>query len=218
LNCRRSLRCLATRKVPIMISYLPVVDNTVSILRDVCDAISREGLDAGAAILRSKLPFEARPPKSRKYTPTQCTRIFFRDGFLDRYSGAKLVFPGTLRLLSKRFSREFPYHRNWRMDACHWAYYELFPTVDHKVPITRDGTNDEENLVTTSQLHNSAKAHFLIEELGWTLHPPGNPQEWDGLTSWFVSQVQHDELQSDKPIAQWYRAAKSSLKKYHLSG
>ena len=98
------------------------------------------------------------------------------------------------------------------MDACHWAFYELFPTVDHKVPNTRGGKNDDENLVTTSQIHNSAKANFLLEELGWALHPQGNVQEWDGLTSWFVSQIQHDELlKSDKSLAQWYRAAKGSL-------
>jgi hypothetical protein len=135
----------------------------------------------------------------RRYTPSQCTAIFFRDGFIDRYSGARLIFPGTLRLLSKILKDDFPYHRNWRTDACHWAFYELFPTVDHKVPITRGGTNDPENLMTTSQLNNSAKANFLIEELRWTLHDPGNPQEWDGLTSWFVSQIQRDKmLLSDK--------------------
>jgi hypothetical protein len=197
------------------------MDNSVSILRDVCDAISREGQEAGAAILRSKLPFEARPPKSRKYTgPAKCIPIFFRDGFIDRYSGAKLVFPGTLRLLSELFKDEFPYHLHWRTDACHWAYYELSPTVDHKVPITRCGTNDPddpENLMTTSQLNNSAKANFLIEELCWTLHPKGNPQEWDGLTSWFVNQIQHTERQSNKSLAEWYRAAKISLRQYGLT-
>ena len=197
-----------------------MTDNSVSILRDVCDAISREGTNAAAAILRSGLPFKARPAESRRYTPGQCTRIFFRDGFLDRYSGTKLVFPGTLRLLSELFKHDFPYHRNWRMDACHSAYYELYPTVDHKVPITLGGTNDDENLVTTSQLNNSRKANFLIEDLGWTLHPQGNPQEWDGLSNWFVSQIQqHDELlQSNKSLVGWYRAAKTSLRQYRLSG
>jgi hypothetical protein len=195
-----------------------VTDNSTSILMDVCDAIAREGQDAGGAILRCKLPFTARSAESRKYAHSQCTKIFFRDGFIDRYTGAKLVFPETLRLLSNFFPHDFPYHRNWRMDACHAAYYELFPTVDHKVPITRKGTNDENNLVTTSQLNNSRKANFLIEELGWTLHPQGNPQGWDGLTSWFVGQIQqHNELQSDRSLTQWYRAAEANLRQYGLS-
>jgi hypothetical protein len=73
-------------------------------------------------------------------------------------------------------------------------------------------------LVTTSQLNNSRKANFLIEELGWTLHPQGNPQEWDGLTSWFVGQIQqHNELQSDRSLTQWYRAAEANLRQYGLS-
>jgi hypothetical protein len=33
--------------------------------------------------------------------------VFARDGFVDRYSGERLVFPGTLRLLAKLLPNEF---------------------------------------------------------------------------------------------------------------
>ena len=29
------------------------------------------------------------------------------------------------------------------------------------------------------------KAHWRLEDLDWTLHPPGDPQQSDGLLSWF---------------------------------
>ncbi|MFZ1427770.1 MAG: hypothetical protein WAS21_13460 [Geminicoccaceae bacterium] len=48
--------------------------------------------------------------------------MFTRDGFVDRYSGERLVFPGTLRLLAKLLPNEFPFHSNWRTDACHFAF------------------------------------------------------------------------------------------------
>ena len=52
-------------------------------------------------------------------------RVYQRDGFVDRYSGHRLVFPAALRALSELLPNEFPHHANWRMDACHFAYYEL---------------------------------------------------------------------------------------------
>jgi hypothetical protein len=65
--------------------------------------------------------------------------------------------------------------------------WDLFPTVDHKVPVSRGGNPDDlDNWITTSMLRNSAKANFTLEELGWALHPPGSLDEWDGLTGWFL--------------------------------
>ena len=95
------------------------------------------------------------------------TRVFARDGFVDRYSGDKLVFPGTLlRLLSALMPDEFPAHPNWKMSASHVMYWELCPTIDHLVPVARGGADNESNYVTISMLRNSAKAHWTLEELG----------------------------------------------------
>src|SRR5262245_64338066 len=65
----------------------------------------------------------------RKYSDEQKTRLFLRDGFIDRYSGDRLVYPGVLRLLSHLFPEDFPYHPNWKYGVCHLWYWELYPTV-----------------------------------------------------------------------------------------
>ena len=67
------------------------------------------------------------------------------------------------------------------MSETHMIYWELFPTVDHVVPIARGGGDDESNWVTTSMLHNSAKSNWKLEELGWQLLPAGDIEQWDGL-------------------------------------
>ena len=82
--------------------------------------------------------------------------------------------------------QEFPAHPNWKMSASHVMYWELCATIDHLVPVSRGGADDKSNYVTTSVLRNSAKAHWTLEELGWTLHPPGLMGSWDGLMGWFL--------------------------------
>ena len=63
--------------------------------------------------------------------------IYRRDGFIDRYSGRRVVFPGTLRLISLLFPAEFPIDPNWNGNP---ALYRLCPTIDHIVPLMRGGT------------------------------------------------------------------------------
>jgi hypothetical protein len=104
--------------------------------------------------------------------------VFARDGFIDRYSGRRLVFPGTLRLPSRILPLEFLFHNNWKTDACHFAFYELFPTIDHLVPVSRGGADNESNWVSTSMIRNAAKSNFTVEELGWQTAPPGSLREW----------------------------------------
>ena len=53
-------------------------------------------------------------------------------------------------------------------------YWALYPTLDHVLPIARGGTDTPDNWVLTSQQMNSAKAHWTLEELRWTLLPPGS--------------------------------------------
>lgn len=114
-------------------------------------------------------------------------QVFTRDGYVDRYSGQRLIFPGTLRLLSALMPEEFPSHPNWKMSESHLVYWELFPTIDHVVPVARGGSDDKTNWITTSMLKNSAKANWTLDELGWSLFPPGAIEEWDGLTRWFIN-------------------------------
>ena len=172
------------------------------------------GLNAQAVeIIEQNYPFRPVTPVKRKYTYLEQTTLFYRDGFIDRYSGRRLVFPGALRLLSRLLgSPTFSYHPNWKMDSCHQAFWELFPTVDHLEPVARGGSNEFSNWVTTSQILNSAKSMWTIEELGWSLHPCGDLSEWDGLTDWFIRSINKNPrlLETDPAYLKgWLKAAQT---------
>lgn len=183
-----------------------------AVLADVCGALLRDDRDAARTIACAEYPFVRQEKAGRAYTEIESMRVFLRDHFTDRYSGARLVFPGTLRLLSRLMPDEFPAHPNWKMSASHIAYWELFPTVDHVVPVARGGTDDESNWVTTSMLRNSAKSNWTLEELGWPLLAAETKNTWDGLVGFCQDYLAtHPEHLSDKYIARWHRAAKTTL-------
>ncbi|HYC91026.1 MAG TPA: HNH endonuclease [Thermoanaerobaculia bacterium] len=174
----------------------------------VCALLEEENLAGAADVLRREYPFTPAETVERKYGDQEALKVFLRDGFIDRYSGAPLVFPGVLRVLAMRLPAEFPYHPNWKMTATHMAFWELSPTVDHIVPIARGGVDAEPNWVTTSMLRNSAKANWTLEESGWQLLPPGDLRVWDGLLAWFRRAIaSHPELLQNSRIAAWHRAA-----------
>jgi hypothetical protein len=137
--------------------------------------------------------------------------VFVRDGFTDRYSGAPLVFPGTLRAISILLPTEFPYHRNWRQSETHPAFWELSPTIDHVVPLARGGLDEEANVVTTSMVRNAAKSNWLLRELGWPeeLAPPR--AGWDGLLPWFLIALERfPALGQDPSLKGWYTVARGA--------
>ncbi|QHE73883.1 HNH endonuclease [Rhodococcus sp. WAY2] len=187
-----------------------VAGEKAEILVRVCAALEEDEAGRAKVILGGEYPFVATLKATRKYTERQCLRVFYRDGFLDRYSGTKLVHPGALRTLSKIIPDEFPAHPNWSMSQTHFAYWELFPTIDHVVPVTRGGADEEANWVTTSMLRNSAKAHWTLDELGWPLVTAGSSTAWDGLTGWFVRYTDHHpQLAADPYLGKWLRATKA---------
>jgi hypothetical protein len=158
--------------------------------------------------LRAEYPFIAISPAGRRYTAAESLRVFRRDGFLDRYSGQRLVFPGILRLLSRLLPQEFPFHPNWKMAETHPAYWELFPTIDHVLPVSRGGPDSDENWITTSMLRNAAKSNWTLEELGWSPCPAGSLADWDGLTTLFVDFVDSKRsVLDDAYLRRWYSAA-----------
>ena len=138
--------------------------------------------------------------------------VIMRDGFVDRYSGERLVFPPVLRVISLVLPVDFPFHPNWKTDVTHPAFWEVGATVDHLVPVTRGGADDEANWVTTSMARNSAKMNWTLDELGWRLHAPGNIRRWDGMLGWFVGYAQAHPLVLEVPnVRQWHRAAQQVL-------
>jgi hypothetical protein len=88
--------------------------------------------------------------------------VFLRDGFIDRYAGDKLLFPGIFRILKLELPHAFPYYLKWKMNETHIVYWELFPTIDHIFPIARGGQD-------LSMLRNSAISNWTLEEMGWPL-------------------------------------------------
>src|SRR5688500_15698751 len=136
--------------------------NTSQTIIDICAALQHDRQNDAAALIHSHYPFHTSVAVGRNYSPFEATCLFIRDGFIDRYSGQRLIFTPVLRVISQLFPTDFPYHTNWKMSACHIAYYELAPTVDHVVPVTRSGSDDETNWVTTCMVRNSAKANWTL--------------------------------------------------------
>ena len=156
------------------------------VLADICSALSLGDRKVAANIARVEYPFVPRQTASRRYSQLRSTTIFARDGFIDRYFGTRLVFPGTLILLSKLLPEELPAHPTFRVGESHFMFWELWPAVDHLIPLARGGADEDTNLFSTSVLHNDQKGHYTLEELGWGLQSPGRLMEWDGLIHWFV--------------------------------
>ena len=185
-------------------------DNEVGIIAisEVCNALLENNLDKGREIIQNKYPHK-KPLKTRKsFTKKEQLAIFMRDGFIDRYSGDKLIFPGVLCILSYLLPDVFPYQTHGKTDECHQAWWNLFPSIDHIIPLAFGGTNDEENLVCTSMKRNMAKSTSTLEEIGWKIYPPGNLEDWDGLLTWFVKYVgKKPELLEDNSIQSWYKVS-----------
>jgi hypothetical protein len=184
-------------------------------IRTVCDALAKGDRSSAIELLREYPRAPARRVV-RSYGAVTMTRIFVRDGFLDRYTRARLVYPPVLRLLWLILKDEFPYHPNWKTTDTHPAFWELQATVDHKDPVTLGGPNDDDNLVTTSMARNNAKMNYTLQELGWTLYDPGRFEDWDGLLHWFLRYPARETgLLDDGRVDRWYhtwqRAAKLAI-------
>lgn len=183
-------------------------DHKANVVAEACSHVADGDIEAARAVIAARYPFEPFANAGRRYSTRQMLAVFVRDGFVDRYSGQRLVAGPALRLLSMIMGDDFPFHPNWRTDACHFAFWELSPTLDHVVPVSRGGADDESNWVTTSMLRNSAKANFTLDELGWELLSTGGDR-WDGMMGWFVQQVEADiAKRQDAYLRKWALAAK----------
>jgi hypothetical protein len=178
-----------------------------AVIEQVGQALISNQVAVAKDVLRDHYPFAGLTKQSRQYTKVAMLRIFHRDGFINRYAGTRLIFPGALRLISAILPSEFPFHPNWKMSVTHPAYWELLPTIDHVAPVARGGINQGTNCVPTSQLRNSAKSNWTVAELGWTLYPAGQLADWDGMTGWFCQMIEDNAALRESPyLISWYRA------------
>ncbi len=184
------------------------------IVKNILELLFSEKKQDASFLAKEKYPFIQNQIKKRQYSKYQMLKIFMRDGFIDRYSGTKLLFPGIFKILSIEFPDIFKYHRNWKMSDTHMIYWELFPTIDHITPIARGGDNSEENMVTTSMIRNSAKSNWTLDELNWKLYNTGSLKEWDGLIFYFNELTNNNSnYMKDKHIAEWKKTLEKIRKK-----
>jgi hypothetical protein len=180
------------------------------IIARVCEAIAAGDTARADALVRQEYAFEPPTIPKRQYTPRQMMRVFARDGFVDRYSGDRLVLAPVLRLISIRLPTAFPYHPTWKMTKTHPAYWDLTPTIDHLVPVARGGPDEESNWVTTNMARNAAKGNSSLEQIGWSLCPPGRIEDWDGMSRWFLDETRrHPEFLDDQYLGSWARAVEA---------
>ena len=182
--------------------------DSINVIKRVCNSILNKNIDDAKDIIEKEYKHYSPKRDKRSMNSYEKLEIFMRDGFIDRYTGKKLLFPNVLRILSINLGNVFPFHNNWKMSDCHRAYWELFPTCDHIKPIAVGGNDSIENIVTTSMNMNSAKSNFSMEEIGFNLHEKGNIQEWDGMISWYLEYFEKnpDILQDDDYIKKWHKA------------
>ena len=192
-----------------------MIMNKIATIYDVCRALSNDDVDAAKRAIQNQYPFiNPGSPMERVYTATECTRIFVRDGFIDRYTGTRMVFPGTLRLLSLELGNNvFPFQANGRIEVTHPAFWELYPTVDHKDAAAHGGHDEMSNLITANVLTVVAKRAARLQDLsGWKMVAPGDFEQWDGTIWWFVNFVgRREELLRNAHLMTWFQAARTCL-------
>ena len=182
------------------------------IISSIVEMLMDNNKSSAKSIIINEYPHKTYDVEKRTYTITQKMEQFISDGFIDRYTGKKLLNPGILKVLSVYFPDDFPFHPHWKMTETHMAYWELVPTIDHIYPIAKGGHDDKTNRVTTSMKNNSIKSNYTIEEIRWTLYPQGNIKDWDGLSKSFIDLVdKNKELLKDNYIKLWYNISKKLL-------
>src|SRR5690349_16137210 len=103
--------------------------NNSETIENICQALLHGENEKAQNIAMTDYPFQFHSKAERKATLLQSVKLYLRDGFIDRYSGHRLVYPGILRFLSLQLPQEFPYQQNWKMSECHVVYWELTPTL-----------------------------------------------------------------------------------------
>ncbi|GAB2777461.1 HNH endonuclease [Salinimicrobium soli] len=174
------------------------------LIKNICGLLLEDRKQDCIDMAMEKFPFVESSPQKSQYSRYQMCRVFLRDGFIDRYSGNKLLFPGLIKTLTIEFPDIFKYHRNWKMSDTHMIYWDLFPTIDHLIPLARGGKDIFDNRITTSMIRNSAKSNWTIEEIGWALHPKGHLDDWDGLVHYFLELTNKNPYyEKDNYVRNW---------------
>lgn len=82
------------------------------LIKNICELLLDEKKQDSIHFANENYPFINSLPQKRQYSRFQMCQVFLRDGFIDRYSGDKLLFPGLIKILTIEFPEIFKYHRN----------------------------------------------------------------------------------------------------------
>lgn len=144
------------------------------------------GEDEAALVAVNEICF--RPPnrqKGRWPSMSVIAKVYACDHYQCRYCGERLILTAVMRLVSRLYPEQFPYHPNWKADSTHPAFISRSATLDHIHPIAGGGDPiAPENLVTACWSCNRRKGDLDLHELGWALVEPRD-KEWKGLTELF---------------------------------
>lgn len=180
------------------------------IISDICAEISNNRISNARQLVQDKYPFEFHEKAKRSKSKIEMFKIFQRDHFIDQYSGDRLVFPPSLRVINVVLQKNFPFQSHGKMTDCHIAFWELLPSLDHVIPIARGGKDEDDNIVTTSMLRNNAKMNWTLDELGWKRISKIKGPNWDGMVEWYIKYYEnHENLRPIKYFTTWYGVAKN---------
>jgi 5-methylcytosine-specific restriction endonuclease McrA len=171
---------------------------------------------AGDEVTASKalaaIRFEPRLGRQERWpSRTVIARIYVRDNYHCRYCGERVILTPVMRLVSRLYPKQFPYHPNWKADSTHPAFVSRSATLDHVVPISDEGDPvDPANLVTACWGCNRRKGDLRLDEIGWSLVEPAD-KAWKGLTELFFplwKAAGQPDLSEDE--AWWLRATRTT--------
>lgn len=106
--------------------------------------------------------------------------LFARDGWRCRFCNCRVVPPKARTAMRTALPGTIPWSET---EGFHGAFYAMSASVDHIVPHSAGGTNDEENLVTACWSCQFGRGAWSLEEVG-LLDPRTRPpvkDGWDGL-------------------------------------
>jgi 5-methylcytosine-specific restriction endonuclease McrA len=144
------------------------------------------GDDEAAFAAVNEIRFEP-PNRKKEQWPAMSViaRVYARDHYQCRYCGERLILTAVMRLVSRLYPDQFPYHPNWKADSTHPAFISRSATLDHIQPIAGGGDPMAlDNLVTACWNCNRRKGDLGLHELRWVLVEPRD-KEWKGLTELF---------------------------------
>ncbi|MEM0448875.1 MAG: hypothetical protein QW520_03520 [Methanomassiliicoccales archaeon] len=200
-------------------------------IMDICLTLSEDGEEEARKVLKRECPFNRRAvikipkchcsPQDRKAVAMNIWRgdltlkmkVFSRDGFINRFTGEPVIFPAVLRLLSEKFSMDFPFHEFWAEGEMHQAYYLTGACTALIIPQSRGGESNESNMLTTTFPFVLARSDLTPDEAGWRMTREGFVDEWDGMSSWYVDYVKENpDWRKINFFNLWYNAARQTLK------